>query len=479
VNRVLAARLLAAALLVPLAGCDLDLAHLGPDYLRPIIDPPPSWTTVDAKTQSPWPSAQWWRGFASPELDDLMAQAQMANFDLGAAVARVREADAQARIAGAPLLPAVNVSASATREQTGATAVGTNVTSSAYNSSEAYLTATYELDFWGKNKAALEAARQTVLANRYNREVVALTVVSGVATSYFQVLGLRDRIAAAESNIKIAENVLDALRTEQQVGAGIALDVVQQETQVAALRAQIPPLRQQMQQGIDALAILLGKLPETVTVRTAGLGSLTAPEVSPGLPSELLLRRPDIAQAEASLIAANANIRNARAQWFPSITLTGEGGVTSTSLTSFFSPATILYELTGAIAQPIFEGGKLQGQVDLTKAQYEELENDYRKSVVSAFSNVEDALAAVKQTREQVALLQDEVDKARQSYDIALQELRVGTSNLLTVLTIENTLFPAQDSLLQARSSYYQALVSLFQALGGGWQRSDVKLPDK
>ncbi len=455
----------------------LASCSLGPRYVRPHVQAPKSWTTASTST-SPWPSAGWWRGFKSPELDDLMAEAQAANFDLRAAVARIRQADAQARIAGAPLLPAIEGSSSVVREKSGATSVGAASTPWFY-SSTATVTASYEIDFWGKNRAALQAAQANVLANRFEREVVALTVVSSVATTYFQILGLRDRLAAAEANIKIAESVLDALRTAQQIGAGTALDVVQQETQVAALRAQVPPLRQQMQQGIDALAILLGKPPQFVRVKAAGLEGLSAPEVAPGLPSELLLRRPDVAQAEASLIAANANIRNARAQIFPSITLTGQGGIVSSALNTIFSPAGALYALTAGVTQPIFEGGKLEGQVELTRAQYEELENDYKKSIVSAFSNVEDALVAVKETREQVDLLQDEVNKARRSYDIALAELKVGTSNLLTVLTIENTLFPAQDSLLAARSTYYQAIISLFQALGGGWQQSDIRHPSK
>jgi NodT family efflux transporter outer membrane factor (OMF) lipoprotein len=456
------------------AGCSL-----GPKYHRPAVEEPRNWTTSEVKARSPWPSADWWRGFKSPELDNFMAQAQVANFDLGAAVARIREADAQARIAGAPLLPSIGANGSSTREASGPSSPGAPTSSPAFWTSTATVTATYEIDFWGKNRAALQAAQATVLANRYDREVVALTVVSGVATAYFAILGLRDRLAAAEANVKIAENVLDELKTAQQVGAGTALDVVQQETQVAGLKAQVPPLRQLMQQEIDALAILLGKPPQMVHVKATSLEGVAVPEIAPGLPSELLLRRPDVAQAEASLISANANIRNARAQMFPSITLTGEGGVVSAALNTVFSPAGALWSLAAGVTQPIFEGGKLEGQVDLTKAQYEELENDYKKAVVSAFSNVEDALSAVKETREQVALLQDEVTKAHRSYDISLQELKIGTSNLLTVLTIENTLFPAEDALIQARSTYYQAIVSLFQALGGGWQRPAIAPPAK
>ncbi len=257
-----------------------------------------------------------------------------------------------------------------------------------YYTSTATATASYEIDFWGKNKAGLAAAEATAVATRYDRETLGLSVVGGVATTYFQILALRDRMEVLRTNIERSQNVLEALRTEEQVGAGSALDVAQQETTVAGLKAQEPPLRQQLQQNIDALAILLGKPPQVVTIAGTTLEGLAEPEVAAGMPSELLTRRPDIASAEAQLAAANANIKAARAAMFPSIQLTAEGGVISTALDTAFGPGGMLYALTAGLTQPIFEGGRLEGQTEVARGRYVELENVYRKSVISAFGDV-------------------------------------------------------------------------------------------
>ena len=460
------------ALIAALAGCDI-----GPDYVHPATEAPKGWTTPAEKPAVVWPSANWWEEFASPELNQLMAQAEAANFDLAAAAARIVQADAQARIAGAPLLPAITGAASVTQQQTGPTVTSLGTGNPRYYSSTATASASYEIDFWGKNRAGLDSAEATALSSRFDREVVALSVVGGVASTYFQILALRDRIEVLRTNIDRSESVLSALRTENDVGAGSALDVAQQETTVAGLKAQEPPLRQQLQQNIDALAILLGKPPQLVQIGGKTLEGLAEPEVTPGIPSELLTRRPDVASAEAQLIAANANVKAARAAMLPSIQLTAEGGVISTALNTAFGPGGILYALTAGVTQPIFEAGKLSGQVDVNKGRYVELEQDYRKAVVSAFGDVEDSLVSVQQTALQVKLLQDEVDKAHHAYDIALQQLKVGTANLLTVLTIENTLFPAQDALVQAKVAHVQAIVGLYKALGGGWHQDSVK-PD-
>jgi NodT family efflux transporter outer membrane factor (OMF) lipoprotein len=461
-------RLLGSVMLtVALVGCDI-----GPDYHKPQSETPQTWTTpVEKKPETVWPSPDWWQSFASPELNRLMAQAQSANYDLGAAAARIVQADAQARIAGAPLLPAISGAASVTQEQTGPTTTNLGTGNPKYYSSTATGSASYELDFWGKNKAGLDAAVSTAISTRYDRETLALSIVGSVAATYFQILATRDRIEVLRTNIDRSQSVLQALRTENDVGAGSALDVAQQETTVAGLLAQEPPLRQQLQEGIDALAILIGKPPQMVAVAGTTLEGLAEPTIAPGLPSELLTRRPDVASAEEQLIAANANIKAARAQMFPSIDLTAQGGVVSTALNTAFGPGGILYALTAGVTQPIFEGGKLEAGADVARGRYAELEQVYGKAVVSAFGDVEDSLVSVKETAEQVRLLQDEVDKAHHAYDIALEQLKVGTDNLLTVLTIENILFPAQDALVQAKVAHMQAIVSLFKALGGGWQR--------
>lgn len=447
-----------------LAGC-----NLGPDYQKPDLPTPEAWRNPPAQSAELWPSADWWQGFGSSQLDRYIADAKDANNDLAAAMARVRQADAQARIAGAPLLPAVGLTADAIHARQPSARTGTMETGTTYSPG---LTASYELDFWGKNAAAARAADQLLAASRYDQETVALTVMTGVATTYFHTIELRDRLKVAEDNLASARQTLEGLRRQQRAGIVNALDVAQQETVVATLDANVPPLRQQFGQSLDALAILVGKTPEQLEITNETLAQLSHPEVSPGLPSALLARRPDVANAEAQLISANANIQVARAAFFPSIDLTAQGGFISSALSDVLKPSNAIYSLTAGLTQPIFEGGALEGQFDLAQARYDELLADYRKAVLSAFGNVEDALTAVQQTADQEQRQQQAVATAQRAYDFARAQMKAGTINILTVLNTENALFSAQDILVQAKSAHFQALVELYGALGGGWQKA-------
>ena len=419
--------------------------------------------------QTAWPSADWWKGFSSPQLDVLIGEAQHTNDDIAAAVARVREADAQATIAGAPLLPAISGTANATREREINLGIPGTTTADVFSP---LLNATYELDFWGKNRAALDAARLTAAASRYDRVTVELTVMSSVASTFFQAVEAQDRLNVARDNLASAQTILKGLRLELKVGTITALDVAQQETTVAVLNASIPPLQQQLLQSIDALAILVGKPPEDVDIKTGTLDALAEPQVIPGLPSELLTRRPDVAEAEAQLMSANASIAVARANFFPSIELTASGGYASTALASLFNPASRVFTLSAGLTQPIFQGGALTGQYAYSKARYAELLADYHKTVISAFSNVEDALVTLQQTAFQHERQADAVAKARRAFEITQRQFHIGTINILTVLNTENALFTAEDTLVQVKYAHLAALISLFNALGGGWQKA-------
>ena len=452
-----------------LSACNL----LGPHYKRPEIPTPTGWI-ADPPVEAAWPSAEWWRGFGSPQLDDLITEAQKANDDIGAAVARVRQADAQVQIARSPLLPVLGVSADGSRQRqkpSGAAAPGT--TPVTYNQFSVQASASYQLDFWGKNQATFSAAQFAANATRYDRATVELTVMQSVATTYFQVLELQDRLNVAQQDLTTAQTILRDLTFEATVGTANALDVAQEATTVAVVNASIPPLTQQLRQSIDALAVLVGKMPQDLQAPTGTLTALSEPAVGAGLPSELLARRPDVAAAEAQLMAANANIQAARAAFFPSINLTADGGFVSTALSGLVSPANRVFSLTGTVAQDIFQGGALVGGYRLNKARYAELLSDYHKSVIAAFGNVEDALVATQQTAEQYRRQQDAVAKARRAYEITEIQLHAGTVNVLTVLNTQNALFSAEDALVQVRFAHFQALVQLFNALGGGWQQSD------
>ena len=449
------------------AGCILTK-----DLPDPALDVPEGYKAARlAKPQDAPPTLDWWRGFRSQELTTLMEEAQTVNLDIAAATARFQQADAQARITGAALLPSLSGSGSQTYSRTsGSSASGlTNGGREAVNYSSS-LSASYELDFWGKNRDAAQAAEETAVANRFDRDVVALTTLTTLANAYFQVLAAQDRIRTAQRNIASATRILDAIKQRLQAGTGNDLDVAQQETVLANQRALVPPLRQTLDQNINALATLESRPPEAVRVTGGTLNQIASPRVTPGLPSELLTQRPDIRRQEAQLASATANVGNARAQFFPSIQLTGQGGYQSAALTSLFQPHAAFFNIVGSLTQPIFDGGKILGNFELTKAKQDELLQTYRKTVVQAFADVDNALMSIRQTTEKLRLQREVVAASRRAFQLSEQQLRAGTADIVTVLNTQLTLFQAEDSLSQAQLARLLAIVSLYQALGGGWE---------
>jgi multidrug efflux system outer membrane protein len=432
------------------------------------------------------PTLDWWRGFHSKELTEVIEEARAANLDIAAAVARIVQADAQSRIAGAPLLPGVNLNGGATRSRAsqatgglgGPSAGSFAGSSSERDSLSASLTASYEIDFWGKNRSALRAAEETAVASRYDREVVGLTTVVATANAYFQVLAAQDLLRSTRENEKSATRVLNLIQQRLNAGTASALDTAQQESLVNTQRALIPPLEQILTQNRNALALLMARSPESVRVRGGSLRSIAYPRVTPGLPSELLAQRPDIREAEANLAAANANVENARAQMLPSITLTGEGGYQSAVLRTLLRPESAFYTLTAGLTQPIFDGLKLQGNLDLQKGKQDELLQNYRKAVISAFSDVETALDGIRQTALRERLQGDVVTSSQRAFDISEQRLNQGTIDLVTVLQTQQALYTAQLAHVQARLAHVQAIVSLYQALGGGWLPKPLETTD-
>jgi NodT family efflux transporter outer membrane factor (OMF) lipoprotein len=432
------------------------------------------------------PTLDWWRGFRSKELTEVIEEARAANLDIAAAVARIVQADAQSRIAGAPLLPGVNLNGGATRSRAsqatgglgGPSAGSFAGSSSERDSLSASLTASYEIDFWGKNRSALRAAEETAVASRYDREVVGLTTVVATANAYFQVLAAQDLLRSTRENEKSATRVLNLIQQRLNAGTASALETAQQESLVNTQRALIPPLEQILTQNRNALALLMARSPESVRVRGGSLRSIAYPRVTPGLPSELLAQRPDIREAEANLAAANANVENARAQMLPSITLTGEGGYQSAVLRTLLRPESAFYTLTAGLTQPIFDGLKLQGNLDLQKGKQDELLQNYRKAVISAFSDVETALDGIRQTALRERLQGDVVTSSQRAFDISEQRLNQGTIDLVVVLQTQQALYTAQLAHVQARLAHVQAIVSLYQALGGGWLPKPLEITD-
>jgi NodT family efflux transporter outer membrane factor (OMF) lipoprotein len=293
--------------------------------------------------------------------------------------------------------------------------------------------------------------------------VTALTTLTAVATAYFQVLASQDRIRTAERNIASATRILEAIRQRFKAGTGTDLDVAQQESVLANQRAAVPPLRQALDQNINALALLVSRPPESLRVTGGSMNQIATPRVTPGLPSELLTQRPDIRRQEAQLASATANVGSARAQFFPSIQLTGGGGYQSSSLVSLLQPHAAFFNLVGAVNAPIFDGGTILGNFEYTKAKQDELLQTYRKTVVSAFTDVDN-------TSDKLRLQRQVVAASRRAFQLAEQQLKAGTADIVTVLNTQLTLFQAEDSLWQAQLARLLAFVGLYQALGGGWE---------
>ncbi|SFI00387.1 efflux transporter, outer membrane factor (OMF) lipoprotein, NodT family [Bosea sp. OK403] len=459
-----------AALIV--IGMGLSGCILGTERPDANLEVPASYRAGPRAPDSAVPALDWWRGFRSSELTRLIENAQAANLDIAVAVAQILQADAQAGIAGAPLLPSLTGTGTAERLRSANSSSGSSASSRSTSQFNAGLTASYMIDFWGKNRATLYAAEENATAARYNRDVVALTATATVANTYFELLTAQDRLRIARRNAASAERILTLIKQQFTAGTASQLEVSQQETLVATQRASIPPLEITLRQNSATLALLVARAPAKFTVGGGSLASLAVPRVTPGIPSELLRQRPDVMQAEAQLAASNFSVESARAAFFPQIQLTANTGFQSKALSSLFGPGAWYYTLAAGLTQPILDGNLLKSQLE--QAQGAQLENlqAYRKAVLSAFTDVEKALIALQQTSLQERLQGEVVASSRRAFEVAEAQLRGGTVNLVSVLQVQQTFFTAEDNLAQVRLTRFQAATSLFQALGGGWTRA-------
>lgn len=418
-------------------------------------------------TDAAVPALAWWRGFRSSELTALMESAQLYNLDIAVAIAQIVQADAQVGVSGAALLPSLSGSANAERQRlaTGSSS-GVSGTFSQYSLG---LSASYIVDFWGKNRATLAASEESATSARYNREVVALSTMATVANTYFQVLAAQDQLRVTRRNLAAAERILALIKSQFSGGTASQLDLSQQEALVATQRAAIPPLEVTVGQNTAALALLVARAPANFTVRGGSTTQITVPRVTPGMPSELLYQRPDIRQAEAQLASSNLSVDAARAAFFPQIQLTGTTGFQSAALAALFGPGAWYYTLAAGLTQPLFDGFLLESQFKLAKGQQLQNLQAYRKAVLSAFADVEKALIALQKFTLQERLQADVVANSRKAFEVSETQLRGGTVNLITVLQTQQTLFTAELNLVTVRLNKLLAASSLFQALGGGW----------
>jgi len=416
-----------------------------------------------------WPAQDWWQGFGSSELVTLENTAQNSNLDVAQADARLRQADARARQAGATLLPTVALNDNV--QHFSGTTFGTTGSEGVFF---AGVGASYELDFWGKNRAGKLAADASLRANLADRATVALTVSAAIANAYFDLLSLRERSALTRDNLLTAQAILSVVQRRVTAGYAAVSDLAQARADVAAQQATLPALAQQELEARTALAILLGRPPELFIIMSDSLAGITTPTVAPGLPVELLARRPDIVTAEANLAAAHADITVARATMLPNITLTADAGIQNPALNA----AVLTLENTGlsltlgaALTQTLFDGGKLQAKTAEAEARELELLAAYRAAVLAAFGDVENALGSLANLDAQEQALAEQVLQTESVLRAARRKYTAGGADLLVVTDAQQTLSAARGQLADVHRAHLAASVVLYKALGGGWQQ--------
>jgi NodT family efflux transporter outer membrane factor (OMF) lipoprotein len=453
----------AFALVAMLAACSQNPTPLDrPD------DVPASFEQPSLSAQAPlWPSADWWTNFQVDELTALETTATRENLDIAQAAARVLQAEAQDTVAFSSLLPTLGANGGWQRQGSG------HPHGPAFNTWKAGLSASYQQSFFGGEYFNLQAARQSLRASRYNAAVVGLSIQAQVADQYFTVLSLRERITITRANVEAAKRILTITQAKVSSGVTSNLELAEQQALVASQEARLPALIQQEKEARYGLAILMGRAPERYDIKAQNLDGINVPTVNAGLPSELLLRRPDIAQAEAQLYAAHANVDAARAAFFPSLSLTGDAGYSAGALAGLINPANMAFTIGASIFQSIFDGGRVKAQSDYAKAQETELVAAYRKAVFSAFSDVESSLGQAQSTAEQRGLIETQVKASAEAFRIAELQYREGTIDILSLLTTQQQLFSAQDSLVQIKLARLEASLGLYSALGGGWKQDE------
>ncbi|WP_323168258.1 efflux transporter outer membrane subunit [Pseudomonas atacamensis] len=435
------------------------------------VQPPSAWQSADTPgaLQS---NRQWWTQFGSPELERLVEQARLGSYDLAAAVARVRQAEASATIAGAPLLPELKAGLNANRQKLihgkGYSQLDVSPENRSLDYYDAELSASYEIDFWGGKRAARDSAVFGVQASEFDRATVELTLLSGVANSYTQALALREQARIAELNLKNAQNVLQLVQTRFDAGSATALELAQQKSLVAEQQRRLPLVQQQAREALISLAALLGQPVQTLPLPTQSFGQLHWPDIASGVPSDLLSRRPDIASAEAKLATAQADVTVARAAMLPKITLTASLGSGADLAADLLR--TTFYNLSSGLTAPIFNNGRLSAERDKAKARQDELLQTYRGAIINGFADVEKALSSIRGLDEQRQWQSEELNQAQTAFDIAQSRYQAGAEDLLTVLQTQRTLYAAQDLNVQLRLSRLQASIALYKALGGGWE---------
>ncbi len=455
-----AGSLLSVALL--LAAC----ATQAPPQYAAVQVPQDFLLDVGAGQGDPFPESEWWQRYGSPTLDRLIQRAELNNPDLSAAAARIARADAELRRSGASLLPSATADTSASRNSRPWAERFSDGGGSSYSLG---LRASYELDLWGANASTVEAAAARALASRFEQESVALSLFSEVALGYINLLGLNEQIDASERSLELAREVQALTKTRERAGAASGLETAQQRSVIAGLEARLSDLRRQATARRLALSALLGENPDLSLMPDERLMDLRLPLPAPGLPADVLRRRPDLRAAEAGLRAAAADVEVARSALFPSISLNASGTSASDALRSLLDPASFLFTVTAGLAQTVFDGGARIAGIESSEAQQIALLEDYRGSALLAFQEVETALSDAAAQEQVEAARLDALEAAREAYAIAEAQFRNGAVDFLNLLEAQRSLIDAETQAILARQARLEASVSLYRALGGGY----------
>jgi multidrug efflux system outer membrane protein len=466
---------------------------VGPNYKRPTVDVPVTYRGADAEQQPPSPDAQqaaqanapaaaqpsaqssarslgdekWWEVFQDPQLQGLIRTALKNNYDVRIAATRVLQAQAQVGITRANQLPTLSVGGNVTSQQS--PQLGP-IPAYELTQGQVAASAAWDLDFWGKYRRATEAARANLLANEWAQKEVMSSLVANLATAYFQLRQDDLELEISQRTLNSRRDSLKLTQTLEQHGINSLLDVRQSEQLVYTAATEVPDLERQVAQEENAISILLGKNPGDVPRGLKLTEQPHSPEVPAGIPSALLERRPDIHQAEANLIAANAQIGVARAAYFPDIALTATAGYESPALTDLFTGPAGIWNMAASLTQPIFQGGRLKNNVRLAKAERDQTLLTYQQTIQGAFRDVSNALVAYRKDQETRVQQEHLLESARDAARLSEVRFKAGTTDYIEVLTNETNSFSAELAVAQAQGNELIALVQLYQALGGGWE---------
>jgi outer membrane protein, multidrug efflux system len=468
-----AARLASLGLVAALAGC-----AVGPNYQRPAVDAPAAYRTAASDTNAPagtntFADLGWWQVFQDPQLAAYIGEALTNNWDIKIVAARVLQAEAALKIARSQFFPTVSAGGDiyTTRtSQNGPAGIPSGVNPRQGYGDVFVSMSAYEVDLWGKIRRANEAARARYLATEDAQRTVRQTLVAEVATAYLGLLELDYELAIAERTLQVRTNSLVLTEAREQGGVSAMQDVAQAKILVHTAEASIVEIQRLREQQENFLCILLGRNPGAIQRGKGFAAQKVRPEVPAGLPSSLLERRPDIQSSEQLLVGANADIGQAKAAFYPQLTLTGFYGYQSVALSDLFTSASRAWQFGPAVTLPLFTGGRLRANLKVTQAQYEEALATYQKTVQNAFREVSDGLIAYQRTREFALRLEERTQANRQATELANIRYNGGVTSYLEVLYNEQELFSAELALAQARLSELLSVVTLYRSLGGGWQ---------